>query len=169
MSYLMHTISPILSTRKVDITMTITLSAKPLTINVRIDGYGEFRLTHLGAGTKAEMRRRLGEASDASEAVNKKYKSLIEKEQQLLSDGLVDDLEQLKQSPKYIEAQEEFANCTRRLEQAQDFAAHALLSLWDSDDKAALNKLFKDLTMAQIKDLYNQALQIESNHQEEYV
>lgn len=138
--------------------MAITLAAKPNNIEVEIPGYGKFTIKRLGAAKEAKIGTLVQKAEQSTKEISKKYKDLMEKEMELKSSGNVEELEALRSSQEYLEAQEKENESNLILREAVSLINRYCCEAWSSSDKNALKNLFNDFSAKQLQQLYAQAI-----------
>lgn len=129
--------------------MVVNIELKPIKYKVSVGGYGSFEISPLGAGAEAEMRIALREAMDSNEQLNTygDYEQFSKKF--IREDGTVDtDNEEYKQ---FIEVLEKAGDNNEKL---QNITLEKLRKVFKGDN---VDKLFDELTLSQIQDIYNQA------------
>lgn len=138
--------------------MAITIDAKPFEVKAELPGYGIFYLRHLGAGKEAELQDMMQKAKAEIDAVAEQYKDITEKEEELVKADDKTSLEELRASTEYKAAQKAQQKAGDSLQSAVAYANKCQLSLWRSDDKKALERLFSDFTAEQIRGFYAQVM-----------
>lgn len=141
----------------------IKIEAKPFEVQAELPGYGIFRLRRLGAGVEADIRNMLEDANADIKENADRYKDIIDKETQLIQDDKQKELEELRSSQRYIDAERAQKKASEKLQKAVDYSKKCQMELWRSDDPEALRKLFADFSFEQIMGFYNQVMREADN------
>ncbi len=138
--------------------MKITLEAKPYEILVEVPGYGIFKVHRIGAGTEATLAAESLEINDLNNRLKEEYADISAREVELTKAGDEAGLEALRATDEYKSAKAFQDKITAKLQAFNSKMAQVELGLWSSDDQEALERFKSELTMAQIRNLYQQAI-----------
>lgn len=138
--------------------MKITLEAKPYEILVEVPGYGIFKVHRIGAGTEATLAAESLEINDLNNRLKEEYADISAREVELTKAGDETGLETLRATDEYKSAKSLQDKITAKLQTFSSKMAQVELDLWSSDDQEALKRFKSELTMAQIRNLYQQAI-----------
>lgn len=138
--------------------MTIEIELKPLEVQASIKGYGTFFVRRIGAAVEAALNEQLSAVQKQLDQVKNTNAELLAKESELISSKNTQELEKLRATAEYQELSKAQKIVGEQLSEAIRKSNKVMMDCWRSEAEGAVEKLFNDLTMDQIKSAYVQIM-----------
>ncbi len=138
--------------------MTIGIELKPLEVQANIKGYGTFFVRRIGAAVEAMLNEQLSAVQKQLDQVKNTNAELLAKENELISSKNTQELEKLRATAEYQELSKAQKIVGEQLSETIRKSNKAMMDCWRSEAEGAVEKLFNDLTMDQIKSAYVQIM-----------
>lgn len=143
--------------------MTIDIELKPLEVQVNIKGYGDFYVRRIGAAMEATLDEQFAEVQKELDEIQKNNAELLSKETKLINDNNLKELEKLRATVEYQELSKAQKTLNEHLTGVTQRINRTMMSCWRSEVDGALEKLFNELTMEQIKSAYQKIMKEADN------